>query len=248
LARYFIELGFNGSRFHGWQIQKNAPSVQEELNHALSILLKETIDTTGAGRTDTGVHATYFVAHFDSVNKTLHLQQKFLQQINKILPVDIAVKGISNVPENAHARFDAISRTYEYHITLTKDPFQNDFAWYVKHKPDIQLMNKAAAMLTGIIDFTSFSKLHSNAKTNNCKVARAMWAEKGNKLVFTIEADRFLRNMVRAIVGTLVDVGRGKTSMDEFKDIINSKNRSKAGQSVPAKGLFLTNISYPYSL
>lgn len=212
----------------------------------MSIILKEPIETTGAGRTDTGVHARFFIAHFDSSSNKLHHNQKLLHQLNKVLPIDIAVKRIYIVPDDAHARFDAISRTYEYHIILEKDPFYNEFAWHLKHKPDLRLMNKAASMLLEISDFTSFSKLHSNTKTNNCKVIRANWEEKEGKLVFTIEADRFLRNMVRAIVGTLVDVGRGKTSMDEFKGIINSKNRSKAGQSAPAKGLFLTNISYPW--
>lgn len=212
----------------------------------MSIILKEPIETTGAGRTDTGVHARFFIAHFDSSGNMLHHNQKLLHQLNKVLPIDIAVKRIYIVPDDAHARFDAISRTYEYHIILEKDPFYNEFAWHLKHKPDLRLMNKAASMLLEISDFTSFSKLHSNTKTNNCKVIRANWEEKEGKLVFTIEADRFLRNMVRAIVGTLVDVGRGKTSMDEFKGIINSKNRSKAGQSAPAKGLFLTNISYPW--
>lgn len=245
MPRYFIELSFRGSNYNGWQVQKNAPSVQALLNQTLSTLLKEPIETTGAGRTDTGVHAKYFVAHFDSGIENLHEKLKVPEQMNKILPPDIAVKRIIKVADKAHARFDALSRTYEYFISLEKDPFYNENAWYLKHKPDIHLMNEAAAMLLQITDFTSFSKLHSQTKTNNCRVTKAIWEDKGNMLVFTIRADRFLRNMVRTIVGTLVDVGRGKTSMEAYKAIIESKNRSNAGQSVPAKGLFLVDIEFP---
>ena len=245
MPRYFIELSYRGSNYNGWQVQKNAPSVQALVNQTLTTLLKEPIETTGAGRTDTGVHAKYFVAHFDSGIENLHQKPKIPEQMNKILPQDIAVKRIIKVDDKAHARFDALSRTYEYYISLEKDPFFNENAWTLKHKPDIQLMNEAAAMLLQITDFTSFSKLHSQTKTNNCRVTKAIWEDKGHMLVFTIRADRFLRNMVRAIVGTLVDVGRGKTSMEAYKAIIESKNRSNAGQSVPAKGLFLVDIEFP---
>jgi tRNA pseudouridine38-40 synthase len=248
VPRYFLELSYKGTRFHGWQIQKNAPSVQEVLNQTLEVLLKEKVETTGAGRTDTGVHAKYFVAHFDSAKEKLHENHRFLSQLNQILPEDIAILKIVWVPDTAHARFDALSRTYEYHIATRKNPFMNEYAWYLKKTPDQDLMNKAAKKLLTITDFTSFSKLHSNTKTNLCKVSKAIWEEKDGMLVFTITADRFLRNMVRAIVGTLVNVGLGKTSMEEYMDIIESRNRSNAGQSVPGKGLFLTDISYPFSL
>ena len=244
MPRYFIELSFKGTRFHGWQIQKNAPSVQEVLNHALEVLLKVKTETTGAGRTDTGVHARYFVAHFDSAKEKLHETPKFLSQLNQILPEDIAILQIVRVPDTAHARFDALSRTYEYHIATHKNPFVNEHAWYLKKTPDLSLMNSAAEKLLTISDFTSFSKLHSNTKTNLCKVTKALWEEKNGMLVFTITADRFLRNMVRAIVGTLVNVGLGKTTPEEYMAIIESRNRSNAGQSVPAKGLFLVGIEY----
>lgn len=247
MARYFIEISFKGTNYHGWQIQKNASSVQEIINGSLNILLKEETDTTGAGRTDTGVHAKYFTAHFDSKHQNLHLNEKIVSQLNKILPVDISVKRIHKVPENAHARFDAISRTYEYYITSDKNPFYIDYAWHLETRLDLDLMNHLASQLLQLKDFTSFSKLHSQTKTNFCTVSVARWEEKKNLIVFEIKADRFLRNMVRAIVGTLVDVGRGKTSPEKFQLIIGSKNRSNAGQSVPAKGLFLTDIQYPES-
>ncbi len=245
LTRYFIELSFKGTNYHGWQIQKNAPSVQAILNSSLEIILKEKVITTGAGRTDTGVHAKYFIAHFNSWHANLHLKKTLVNQLNKILPRDIAVTMIIKMPDNAHARFDAISRTYQYYVTCLKNPFQLDYAWYLKAKPDLSLMNKAADILLSKNDFTSFSKLHSNSKTNLCRLTKAIWEERNDLMVFTIQADRFLRNMVRAIVGTLVDAGRGKTSLEKYHAIIESKNRSNAGQSVPAHGLFLVDIEYP---
>ena len=245
MTRYFLEMSFRGTAFHGWQIQKNAISVQNILNQSLSILLKETIETTGAGRTDTGVHASYFVAHFDSEKDRLDANPGFLNKLNKILHPDISVFSVRKVPSTAHARFDALSRTYTYQVIARKDPFLQDYAWELRHKPDINLMNEAAGCLLEVSDFTSFSRLHSQTHTNICKVSQAEWSEEGELLLFAITADRFLRNMVRAVVGSLVDVGRGKTSLEEFMSIIESRNRSNAGQSVPAKGLFLTSISYP---
>jgi tRNA pseudouridine38-40 synthase len=245
MTRYFLEMAFRGTAFHGWQVQKNAISVQSLLNHALSVLMKEIVETTGAGRTDTGVHARYFVAHFDSEKDRLAGNTGFLNKLNRILHPDISVFSVRKVPAEAHARFDAMSRTYVYQIITRKDPFMQDYAWQLRYKPEIHLMNKAAGYLRDVEDFTSFSRLHSQTHTNICKVSQAEWSEQGELLVFTITADRFLRNMVRAIVGTLVDVGRGKTNLEEFMSIIGSKNRSNAGQSVPAKGLFLSAISYP---
>lgn len=242
--RYFIELAYNGTRFCGWQVQPNATSVQEQLEKALSTICREKISVTGAGRTDTGVHAQLMVAHFDSGIKGLE-HPDFCYKLNSFLNNDISIFKIYKVKADAHARFDAISRTYYYHISLVKDPFAQDTAWYFKHKLDVSKMNEACKVLFEYIDFTSFSKLHTDVKTNNCKIFRAEWKEEGDKIVFVISADRFLRNMVRAIVGTMVEVGQGKISVDDFRSIIEKKDRGSAGVSVPAQGLFLTGIEYP---
>lgn len=242
--RYFIELSFLGKNYHGWQLQKNAVTVQGTLDNALSLLLNTKIETLGAGRTDTGVHAKYFVAHFDCDIDFDTLQLCY--KLNSFLPNDISVKRVFPVQIEAHSRFDALSRTYQYFICAEKNPFMLDFAAFFFHPLDIKLMNEAARILFDYSDFTSFSKLHSDTKTNNCKIMKAIWKEqKEGILVFTIQADRFLRNMVRAIVGTLLDVGQKKISLDDFKKIIEDKNRCKAGQSVPPQGLFLTDIEYP---
>ena len=219
MVRYFIELAYNGSRYHGWQIQPGASSVQEEINRALSTLLRQDIYVVGAGRTDTGVHASFFVAHFD---------------IECELP-----------EPDKHARFSAISRTYKYYIDKTKDPFTYPFAWKAYPLPDIQAMNEACRVLFDYTDFTSFSKLHTDVKTNNCIIYEAQWEETDKQLIFTVKANRFLRNMVRAIVGTLIDVGRGKLTPEDVRKIIESKNRCNAGTSVPAQALFLCHIEYP---
>lgn len=246
--RFFIELSYRGTNYHGWQIQDNAHSVQGELNKALSILLKEEITSIGAGRTDTGVHAKYFVAHFDSEHQETIEKKDFLYHLNHILPLDISIKSIKGVKPEAHARFDATSRRYEYVICRNKDPFWLDLAWMYHGHLNIELMNQATLHLFSYIDFTSFSKVGSDVKTSNCKIISAQWEEKDNLLTFNITADRFLRNMVRAIVGTLVEVGREKISVDKFSQIIALKNRSLAGSSAPGEGLYLTNIEYPSSL
>jgi tRNA pseudouridine38-40 synthase len=248
VQRFFIELAYLGTNYCGWQIQPNANTVQAELDKALSTLLRETISTVGAGRTDTGVHASFFVAHFDTAHKNLQWDTKLLVSLNEILPRDISIKEIVAVNPEAHARFSALSRTYEYHIARHKDPFNIDKAWLYKADLDIEKMEKAAAKLLNFTDFTSFSKLGTDVKTNNCKVFFALWEPKPSQLVFTIRADRFLRNMVRAIVGTLIDVGRGKTSVAEFVKIIEARDRSLAGTSAPPEGLFLTNIEYPVDI
>lgn len=246
--RYFIELSYRGTNFHGWQIQENAHSVQAELNKALSILLKEGTSTLGAGRTDTGVHAKFFVAHFDTARQDLSSNESFIYHLNQILPFDISVKAIRKVKPEAHARFDAISRTYHYYICRDKDPFWRELAWLYHGTLDVDLMQKAANTLFNYDDFTSFSKVGSDNKTSICKITTAKWESKENLLIFEITADRFLRNMVRAIVGTLVEVGRGKITLEKFEEIIAAKNRSLAGTSAPAEGLYLTDIKYPNTI
>lgn len=248
VSRYFIFLSFRGTAYHGWQLQPGKPTVQEVINRALSTLLSETINVTGAGRTDTGVHAEFFCAHFDSATDGLAGDDTFLRRLNGFLPSDIAVKSIVKVRNDAHARFDAIFRTYRYTFATVKDPFLADTAWLLYWKPDVELLNRASALLMNHTDFTSFSRLHGGNKTNICKVTHAAWEEMSGKLVFTITADRFLRNMVRAVTGTLVLVGRGKLSLNEFEDIINGRDRGLAGQSAPAQGLSLTGIEYPSSV
>ena len=241
--RYFIELAYKGTHFHGWQIQPDAISVQEVLEKALSTKLQDKIALTGAGRTDTGVHASFFIAHFDT-NKAFDTD-KLLYGLNHLVGKDISIRKLYEVLENAHARFDAISRTYQYRISLTKNPFLQETTSLYSKKLDINLMNEACKALFNYIDFTSFSKVHTDTKTNNCTITEAYWEQKEDLLVFTITADRFLRNMVRAIVGTLIEVGINKITISDFKKIIEAKNRSNAGSSVPPEGLFLTDIIYP---
>ena len=244
-SRYFIQLNYKGTHYHGWQIQPNAISIQEILNKAFSTILREDIEITGAGRTDTGVHALNYIAHFDSVVQNLHTDDKFLFKINGFLPKDISIIDIIHVSNEAHARFDATTRTYHYYIHQVKDPFLLETSYFMSQTLDIELMNQASKRLFEFEDFTSFSKLHTDVKTNNCKVIKAFWEVDAYKLKFTISADRFLRNMVRAIVGTLLEVGKKKITIDDFIAIIKNKNRSDAGISVPAQGLFLTKITYP---
>ena len=242
--RYFIELAYNGTRYHGWQIQPNAKSVQEDLEHALSTVCREKITVVGAGRTDTGVHASYYVAHFDSLTYSLD-EPSFTFKLNRFLGRDLVIFKITKVEAELHARFSAVSRTYHYYINLQKDPFSQETAWYFGRPLDVKLMNEACCVLFDFDDFTSFSKLHTDVKTNNCKIYKAEWCREGQRLWFTIQADRFLRNMVRAIVGTLLSVGQQKLTVNEFREIIEAKDRGAAGISVPPEGLFLTNICYP---
>ena len=240
--RYFIELSYNGKNYHGWQIQPEAISVQEKINNALSTVYQKDIQIVGAGRTDTGVHASQMFAHFD-IDKLI--DDNLVFKLNSILPNDIFIKAIFLVDNEKHARFDALSRSYEYKIWLGRNPFLLDFSWQIhSQKPNVTLMNKAAKLLLDYEDFESFSKVKTNVHTFNCNVTEAFWVQKDNQLTFHISANRFLRNMVRAIVGTLLDVGLEKISISDFKNIIESKNRSNAGLSVPAKGLFLTQIKY----
>ena len=251
--RYFIFLSYDGTNYHGWQIQPNANSVQQTLNQALTTILRTEIMVTGAGRTDTGVHARLMVGHFDlslEEGEDARLKgQMIKERLNSLLPWDIAVQKVVPVRDDANARFDAISRTYKYYICKEKDPFNHRYACLIRATLDYELMNKASELLFQYTDFTSFSKLHTDVKTNNCTILHAAWTQQDeNTWVFTIKANRFLRNMVRAIVGTLVDVGLHKTDLNGFCRIIEGKDRCIAGQSMPGNALFLTNIEYPNEL
>lgn len=243
--RYFIYLSYDGARYHGWQIQPNGSSVQEVLGKALSTLLHESIEVTGAGRTDAGVNASLMVAHFDTEHTA---DQQLAYRLNKFLPQDIAIHKIVPVKPEAHARFSATSRTYHYYVITAKTPFE-PYAYRFPQPLDFDKMNEAAKALFDYIDFTSFSKLHTDVKTNNCRIMAAQWEQVSPiKWQFTITADRFLRNMVRAIVGTLLDVGRGVLTLEQFREIIEKKDRCSAGMSVPGNALFLANITYPEDL
>lgn len=244
--RYFIELAYKGTNYHGWQYQPNAASVQETLNKALSMLLKTDIDIVGAGRTDTGVHAKQMFAHFDFENEidVPHL----IHKLNSFLPKDIVIFNIQKVTDEAHARFDATKRTYEYQIHTKKDAFENEDSWLYQSPLDLDKMNKACELLFKYNDFECFSKTNTDVHTFNCVIFEANWKQNGNKIVFTISADRFLRNMVRAIVGTMINIGTGKINLTDFEKIIESKDRSEAGFSVPAHGLYLTKIEYKKNL
>lgn len=244
IKRYFIYLSYNGGAYHGWQNQPNGISIQEVLERALSTVLRVETPIVGAGRTDSGVHARLMVAHFDT-ETVIADKNQFVSRLNSLLPNDIAVSDLREVNPDAHARFDAVSRRYEYHLVTQKSVFKQGFAARFAENLDFEKMNAAAMKLPYYIDFTSFSKLHTDVKTNNCVIKKAIWEQRDDCWVFTIEADRFLRNMVRAIVGTLLDVGRGKLSVADFEIIIQAKNRCKAGASVPACGLYLVDIQYP---
>ena len=247
MQRYFIYLSYDGANYHGWQVQPNGESVQACLERALSILLRRETDVTGAGRTDAGVHAALMVAHFDA-EQTLDCTL-MVDKLNRLLPPDIAIHALRPVRPEAHARFSATSRMYRYYVTIAKDPFRQQYHLRLFHEPDFHEMNRAATVLMEYLDFTSFSKLHTDVKTNICHVTEAQWTRlDAVTWVFTIRADRFLRNMVRAIVGTLLDVGRGKLTVEGFRHIIEVKDRCRAGTSAPAQALFLADITYPESL
>ena len=242
--RFFITLSYDGTRYHGWQIQPNGDSIQQRLQEALSTLLRQPIEVVGAGRTDTGVHARMMVAHFDFSPFKGELE-RISYMLNRLLPPDIAVQEIRQVPDDMHARFSATSRTYHYFIHTHKDPFIYAYSWQVPYKLDFGKMNEAAQVLLEYKDFTSFSKVNTDTKTNLCDIKEAHWDEEApGQWCFTITANRFLRNMVRAIVGTLVEVGRGKLSIEDVRRIIEAKDRCQAGESVPGKALFLVDIKY----
>ena len=244
-ARYFIDLSYNGTRFHGWQVQPNAPTIQETLEKALFKLTQKKLKTIGAGRTDTGVHASHFMTHFNTEQAQVIDLKELTLSLNAVLPSDIVVHRILPVHEDLHARFSAISRNYEYHIVKEKNPFRHEFVYCYNGYLDVAKMNNAARMLPRFKDFTSFSKLHSQTGTNFCKIMEAYWTEVENELVFTIRADRFLRDMVRAIVGTMLQIGSGKRTPEEIENILSAKDRGMAGPSAPARGLILNSIEYP---
>lgn len=249
LHRYFILLAYDGTQYHGWQIQPNGVSVQSEMEKALAVCFCTDIPLTAAGRTDTGVHAHEMYAHFDLPQAATEEDiSQALWKINNLLPSDISVLDIIAVASDAHARFDAVSRTYQYHILTHKNPFKERFAWYWQGKLDLEVMNSAAEIIMGVHDFQCFSKVHTDVSNFICDVHYARWKVLRDEMVFTITANRFLRNMVRAVVGTLFDIGRGKIAVEDMEMIMASRNRSQAGASVPAKGLFLTKINYPYPL
>ncbi|WP_373056574.1 tRNA pseudouridine(38-40) synthase TruA [Zunongwangia sp. H14] len=241
--RYFLELAYSGTAYHGWQKQPNAVSVQEKIEKVLSRLLQKNIEIVGAGRTDAGVHAKQLFAHFDT--EVSIGEEEMLYKMNSMLPGDIAINRIFRVKAEVHARFDALSRSYEYWITQQKDPFLINQAWYLKQELDVEKMNEAAQILKNYRNFKCFSKSRTDVKTYNCTIESAEWKKTGELLVFHITADRFLRNMVRAIVGTLLEIGQGKISVENLHEIIASEDRGMAGASVPAQGLFLTRIKYP---
>jgi len=244
-TRYFIFISYKGTSYHGWQLQPNSVTVQKIVDEALTVILNENISTTGAGRTDAGVHAMIFCAHFDSIAPDLATIENLIFRLNRYLPSDISVNSIRKVVPDANARYSAISRTYKYNISRIKDPFFDNSSWLLHGKINVALMNKACGILFRHSDFTSFSRLHSGTKSNICKIYNARWDESDNRLVLTIKADRFLRNMVRAIAGTMVELGFEKMDLKKFEEIILAKDRCKAGKSAPAKGLFLVDIEYP---
>lgn len=245
--RFFLEIAYDGSAYHGWQTQPNAIAVQEKLDHALHTFLREDIETIGAGRTDTGVHAKQLFVHFDTTNERLiNHPNRCLHSLNSLLPYDISIQRIIEVDPEAHARFDATGRSYEYHIHFKKNPFLINRSWLLRDVPDVDLMNHAAMKLLGTKDFECFSKSNTQVFTNICTITEAKWILEDGKLIFHISANRFLRNMVRAIVGTLLEVGLKRKSISYIDEVLASKNRSQAGTSVPAHGLYLTKVTYTY--
>ena len=242
--RFFITLSYDGTRYHGWQVQPNGPSVQEKLQWALSTILRQDIQVTGAGRTDAGVHARMMVAHFD-VETMVYELQDLTYKLNRLLPQDIAIQKMEPVSDEMHARFSATSRTYHYYIHTVKDPFLRAYSCELHYPLDFQLMNEAAAILMTYEDFGAFCKAHADVKTTLCHITAAQWHQTSpSSWYFEITANRFLRNMVRAVVGTLIDVGRGRLSLDDFRKVIEGKRRTEAGESMPANALFLEEVKY----
>ena len=241
--RYFITFSYDGTAYHGWQIQPHSVTVQEELQKALSTLMRKPMEVVGAGRTDTGVHARKMIAHFDTDTEVDCPQ--LVYKLNKLLPKDIAVQQVEQVADDMHARFSAKSRTYHYYVHLDKNPFLRSYSWQVYGNPDFELMNRAARVLMEYKDFTSFSKVNTDTKTNDCTITEARWDRVGeDQWRFTVTANRFLRNMVRAIVGTLMEVGRGRMTIEQLRSVIEAKDRCRAGDSVPGNALFLVEVLY----
>jgi tRNA pseudouridine38-40 synthase len=243
MTRYFVQASYNGTNYHGWQIQPNAKTIQETINHVFSTKLQQEINVVGAGRTDTGVHASFYVFHFD-INTSIKDIKELIYRLNRFLPYDIKIQTLFKVDIDYHSRFNAQLRSYKYIISKEKAPFLNDFSYQLKQPIDIDVMNELSSRLIGEKDFSSFCKSGTDTETNICNISHAQWIEKGNLFIFEISADRFLRNMVRAVVGTCIDAGLHKIKPSDIEHILASKNRSNAGTSVPAKGLFLTDIQY----
>jgi tRNA pseudouridine38-40 synthase len=242
MSRYALQFAYDGGSFHGYQIQPNAHSVQAELEENLSLLLGETVSITGSGRTDTGVHAAHQIAHFDT---TEPIDSNLIYRLNRMLSHALTAQAIFTVADDFHARFDATSRTYEYRITRHKDPFLRDFAYWYEADLDVEAMNEAAKLLLNHTDFQCFSKVKTEVTTFDCTIMRAFWEVQKDNLIFTIEGNRFLRGMVRAIVGTLLEIGMEKWTAENLKQILESKSRQEAGRSVPAHGLHLVKVAYP---
>ncbi|UCS95097.1 tRNA pseudouridine(38-40) synthase TruA [Echinicola marina] len=241
--RYFLEVAYKGTRYHGWQVQPNAVTVQEEIDKALATILRRKIDTMGSGRTDTGVHGKQQYLHFDS--EEILDKRTFLKKANAVLPKDISIYDLREVKAEAHARFDAVWRSYEYYISLRKNPFEEELSWQCYYSLDVEAMNEAAKLLLKYRDFECFSKVKTEVNHFECEIKTAYWEQKDQHLIFHITANRFLRGMVRAIVGTLVEVGTGKMDKEGFRAILESKSRTKAGAAAPARGLFLSRVIYP---
>ena len=246
MPRFCIEMAYDGSAFCGWQVQPTMPSVQQLMQDSLGMLLHEPIEVTGCGRTDTGVHTAYYVMHFDAMSPVD--TEDLLLRLNRFLKSNVRIYSVQAVDSGFHARFDAVQREYRYYVALQKSPFFSQYSWFLPINADVDDLNRVSAVLYEYSDFTSFSKLHGNAKTNICHIKLAQWQQHDDILVFTIRADRFLRNMVRAVVGTLVEVAKGRVDEAGFRSIIEAKNRCESGQSVPAHGLFLTDVVYPENL
>jgi tRNA pseudouridine38-40 synthase len=247
VARYFLELAYNGTDFHGWQMQDNAPSIQQLITQKLSTILQTEISIMGCGRTDAGVHASQFFAHFDAEELPLD-KATIVHKLNTMLPESIAVYGLQQVQDDAHTRFHATKRSYQYFISTRKDPFTSNTSYKFNIPLDLNAMNKACELLLGEKDFGCFCKANADNHTDICTVFNANWEQNEHMITFNITANRFLRNMVRAIVGTLLDVGQGRTRLEEFELILESKDRSSAGRSVPASGLFLSHVEYPTNI
>jgi tRNA pseudouridine38-40 synthase len=243
--RYFLDIAYNGARYHGWQLQNNAHTLQAEVEEGLSKLFRQSIRITGSGRTDTGVHALQQLVHFDVEQELEPALEEWLYKINAVLPPDIWAKSLRPVKPEVHARYSALSRRYEYHICRHKDPFRQKQVYYFHRPLDVEKMNRAAALMLQWEDFECFSKIHTNVKHFRCHVWEAHWVDRGDNLIFYVAANRFLRNMVRAIVGTLLQVGQGRMTVQEFQEVLESRDRSKAGRSAPADGLFLVEVKYP---
>ncbi|RBL94049.1 tRNA pseudouridine(38-40) synthase TruA [Chitinophaga flava] len=245
MNRYFIEVAYKGEQYSGFQVQDNAHTVQAEVDKALSILFREKVESTGSSRTDAGVNALQNFLHFDT---TLPLHPQFLYKINAILPDDVVLRGVYRVPEEAHSRFAALSRSYEYTLYTHKDPFMRDRGYFFPYKLDFDALQAAAGIIREYSDFTTFSKRNTQVKTFICAIEESYWTAAGERVVYNVTANRFLRGMVRGLVGTMLRVGRGKLSLDEFRAAIESRDCTKADFAVPPQGLFLMEVKYPEGL